>query len=126
MQQDNQFQYRKSQHLDQVMLLNARMSDFSYSKHAHEEYSLGITLSGRQDFFSNGAFHRSHPGNIIVFNPGVVHDGHPGTDDSLRYKMVYIHPEQLEPALTAAGMKRPRDFRIAAYSGERDRSFRGS
>lgn len=113
MQQDNQFQYRKSQHLDQVMLLSARMSDFSYSKHAHEEYSLGVTLSGRQDFFSTGAFYRSTPGNIVVFNPDVVHDGHPGTDDSLQYKMVYIHPEQLEPALAAAGMRQPRDFRIA-------------
>lgn len=113
MRQDNQFQYRKSRHLNQVMLLSARMSDFAYSKHAHEEYSLGVTLSGRQDFFSNGAFHRSAPGNIIVFNPEAAHDGHPGTCDSLRYKMVYIHPEQLQPALAAAGVPRSRDFRIA-------------
>ena len=112
MQQDNQFQYRKSQHLDRVMLLSALMRDFAYSKHAHEEYSLGITLAGRQDFFSNGAFHHGSPGNIIVFNPGVVHDGHPGTDDFLRYKMIYIHPEQLEPALAAAGIRRAHDFRM--------------
>lgn len=112
MQQDNQFLYRKSQHLDQVMLLSAVMHDFAYSKHAHEEYSLGITLSGRQDFFSNGAFHHSSPGNIIVFNPGVVHDGHSGAVDVLQYKMVYIHPEQLAPALAAAGVKRPHDFRM--------------
>lgn len=112
MQQYNQFQYRKSQHLDQVMLLSASMHDFAYSKHAHEEYSLGITLAGRQDFFSNGALHHSSPGNIIVFNPGVVHDGHPGTDDVLQYKMLYIHPEQLAPALAAAGVKQPHDFRI--------------
>lgn len=113
MKQENQFQYRKSRHLEQVTLLNARMSDFSYHKHAHEEYSLGVTLAGRQDFFSNGAFHRSQPGNIIVFNPEAVHDGHPGTDDSLCYRMVYIHPEQLEPALAAAGMRNPQGFRIA-------------
>ncbi|MFH7563987.1 AraC family transcriptional regulator [Oceanimonas smirnovii] len=112
MQQDNQFQYRKSPHSDQVMLLSAFMRDFSYSRHAHEEYSLGITLAGRQDFFSNGAFHRSSPGNIIIFNPGIVHDGHPGTHDALHYKMVYIHPEQLVPALAAAGVRRPHDFRI--------------
>ncbi|MCT7656368.1 AraC family transcriptional regulator [Oceanimonas sp. NS1] len=112
MQQDNQFQYRKSKHLDQVMLLSALMHDFAYGKHAHEEYSLGITLAGRQDFFSNGMFHYSTPGNVIVFNPDVAHDGHSGTDDVLQYKMLYIHPEQLAPALAAAGVRRPHDFRI--------------
>ncbi len=37
MNQDNQFQFAKSQHLDQVTLLRAQMNDFSYGKHAHEE-----------------------------------------------------------------------------------------
>lgn len=113
MKQDNHFQYRQSQHLEQVTLLSARMSDFSYHRHAHEEYALGVTLAGRQDFFSSGAFHRSHPGNIIVFNPGAVHDGHPGTRDSLQYRMLYIHPDQLLPMLESAGMADPGGFRIA-------------
>lgn len=113
MKHDNHFQFAKSQHLDQVMLLQAEIDDFSYSKHAHEEYSFGVTLAGRQDFFSSGAFHRSLPGNIIVFNPGEVHDGQAGTDDSLHYRMVYIHPDQLEPMLTTAGVKDSRDFQIA-------------
>ena len=113
MKHDNHFQFAKSQHLDQVMLLQAEIDDFSYSKHAHEEYSFGVTLAGRQDFFSSGAFHRSLPGNIIVFNPGEVHDGQAGTGDSLHYRMVYIHPDQLEPMLTTAGVKDSRDFQIA-------------
>lgn len=50
MAQDNHFVYQKSRHLDQVTLLQASMSDFTYGKHAHEEYSFGITLTGRQDF----------------------------------------------------------------------------
>jgi len=112
MKHDNQFQFARSQYLDQVMLLQAQIDDFSYNKHAHEEYSFGVTLAGRQDFFSSGAFHRSLPGNIIVFNPGEVHDGHAGTDDALCYRMVYIHPDQLEPMLTTAGVKNSRDFQI--------------
>lgn len=113
MKPDNQFQFAKSQHLDQVTALRAQIDDFSYGKHAHEEFSLGVTLAGRQDFFASGAFHRSLPGNIIVFNPGEVHDGHSGVDDALRYRMLYIHPDQLEPMLSTAGVKQSRDFRIA-------------
>ncbi|EPJ48211.1 MAG: transcriptional regulator, AraC/XylS family protein [Osedax symbiont Rs2] len=112
MKQDNQFQYSKSQHLDQVTVLQAQMDDFSYTKHAHEEYSFGVTLAGRQDFFASGAFHRSLPGNIIAFNPGEVHDGHSGVDDTLLYRMLYIHPQLLEPMLSSAGVKQSKDFQI--------------
>jgi len=113
MKPNNQFQYVKSQHLAQVTVLQATMNDFSYDKHTHEEYSFGVTQAGRQDFFAGGAFHRSHPGNVIVFNPGEVHDGHSGSDDTLQYRMLYIHPTQLEPMLSSAGVKQSQDFQIA-------------
>ncbi len=112
MAQDNHFVYQKSRHLDQVTLLQASMSDFTYGKHAHEEYSFGITLTGRQDFFSRGENHRSTPGKIMVFNPGQVHDGHSGLKSPLHYRMLYIHPEQLEPMLAVAGVKHHRDFQV--------------
>lgn len=112
MKHDNQFQYFKSQHLDRVSVLQAEMNDFSYGKHAHEEYSFGVTLAGRQDFFASSAFHCSHPGNIITFNPGEVHDGRSGVDDALHYRMLYVHPDQLEPMLSSAGIKQSQDFQI--------------
>ncbi len=112
MKQSNQFKYTKSQHLDQVTVLQAEMTDFSYGKHAHEEYSFGVTLTGRQDFYSSGAFHRSQPGNVIVFNPGEVHDGRSGVEDTLHYRMLYIHPTQLEPMLQSAGVEQSRDFQV--------------
>nr|WP_261845222.1 AraC family transcriptional regulator [Aliamphritea ceti] len=109
---DNQFQYFKSKNLDQVTVLQAEMNDFSYGRHAHEEYSFGVTLAGRQDFFAGRAFHRSHPGNVIIFNPGEVHDGQSGVDDTLQYRMLYIHPDQLEPMLESAGIRHSKDFQI--------------
>lgn len=112
LQQDNQFQFSRNQHLEQIVSLQASMNDFSYSKHAHEEYSFGVTLSGRQDFFSNGIFYRSHPGNVIIFNPGEIHDGHSGVSDTLRYRMLYIHPDQLWPMIESAGVKFSRDYQI--------------
>nr|WP_259400142.1 AraC family ligand binding domain-containing protein [Pseudoalteromonas sp. SG41-5] len=52
----NQFQYINDKTLNQFTLLDAKMTDFSYSKHAHEEYSLGVTLKGRQDFLVKEPF----------------------------------------------------------------------
>ncbi len=112
MNSTNQFQYIRSQHLDRVSVLQAQMNDFSYDKHSHEEYSFGVTLTGRQDFFASGSFHRSHPGNIIIFNPGEVHDGHSGVDDKLQYRMLFIHPDQMELMLNSAGIVQSRDFQI--------------
>lgn len=108
----NRFQFTKSDHLNEVMLLNAEMEDFSYGRHAHEEFSFAVTLAGRQDFYCGGTFHKSPPGNIILFNPEEVHDGHSGVDERLRYAMFYIHPKQLAPWLECVGVKRSHSFYV--------------
>ncbi|AJY50010.1 helix-turn-helix transcriptional regulator [Halomonas sp. KO116] len=91
----SRFQFIKSQHVPTLTVLHAAIEDFSYDRHAHEEYAFGVTLAGRQDFFSGGRFHRSSPGNVILFNPEQVHDGEPGGEHALDYLMVYVHPEQV-------------------------------
>jgi AraC-like DNA-binding protein len=102
--QDNRFQYISSRNqLAQVMVLDAMMSDFSYTRHAHEEYSLGVTLKGRQDFFCHNAFYKSPTGGVLFFNPDDVHDGHSGIAESLEYVMIYIHPDELRPLFQALG-----------------------
>ncbi|MDC0609836.1 AraC family transcriptional regulator [Vibrio sp.] len=80
------------------------MSDFSYSKHAHEEYSLGVTLEGRQDFFYQDSYHKSPAGGVMLFNPEAVHDGHSGLSQPLRYSMLYIHPNEIQPLFKAVGV----------------------
>ncbi|WP_417506404.1 AraC family transcriptional regulator [Marinomonas gallaica] len=112
MSEDNQFKFINSDGVDHLMLLHASMTDFAYSTHAHEEYSIGVTLSGRQDFYAHGAFHHSHPGQIMVFNPGDAHDGESGADAVLNYSMLYVHPDQLVPSLEALNVTSPELFRI--------------
>ncbi|MDB4837200.1 AraC family transcriptional regulator [Marinomonas sp.] len=109
---DNHFQYAKNDLNGEIMLLNAAMNDFSYGIHAHEEFSFGVTLSGRQDFFALGEHHKSHPTNTIIFNPDDAHDGCSGGDETLHYKMLYIHPDQLIPMLKSAGLSKADHFRV--------------
>lgn len=113
MSKENSFQFAKHSDLDDIMLLDASMNDFSYGTHAHEEFSFGVTLSGRQDFFALGEHHKSHAGDVIVFNPDDAHDGHSGGGDTLHYKMLYIHPEQLQPMLESVGVQQPQSFRVS-------------
>ena len=98
----SRFEFFKSHHVPTLTVLKAAIEDFSYAPHAHEEYAFGVTLAGRQDFFSGGQFHRSPPGNVILFNPEEVHDGHSGGERALDYLMVYAHPEQVKPLFADA------------------------
>ncbi|WP_420591143.1 helix-turn-helix domain-containing protein [Bacterioplanoides sp.] len=113
MKTDNQFRYQRSKHLNDVTMLRAEINDFSYDKHAHEELSIGLTRQGLQHFNSSGSFHRSEPGNIVLFNPEQVHDGHGEAGNTLLYDMLYIHPQQLRPMLEAAGVKQVDNFRVS-------------
>ena len=109
---ENRFQFAKNDSHQDIILLEASMRDFTFCKHAHEEYSFGITLAGRQDFFSLGTHHKSHAGNVMAINPGDAHDGHAGGSDTLRYKMLYVHPDKLAPMLKQAGIRDAENFRI--------------
>jgi AraC-like DNA-binding protein len=108
----NNFHFQKAGHSSGITVLDAVMSDFSYGKHAHEELSIGVTTEGVQEFFCAGRTFRSYPGDIILFNPGEVHTGNPGTGDVLKYKMLYFDPDKLYPLVDCIKNKVIKNFRI--------------
>ncbi|MEZ9524738.1 AraC family transcriptional regulator [Enterovibrio norvegicus] len=112
MDSSNRFQFVNSTHLNGVSVLDANMRDFAYDKHAHEEFSIGVTLQGRQDFFCQGAFHKNPAGSVLLFNPEDVHDGCSGGLQDLEYLMLYVHPESVESQFRALGVKQPNALRI--------------
>ncbi|NQY25375.1 MAG: AraC family transcriptional regulator [Campylobacteraceae bacterium] len=76
-----------------ITVLKARMKTFSYKKHAHEEYSLGVTLNGIQKYSLDGRSQTSHKNGVMLFNPEQLHDGQAGkSKESLDYVMLYIKP----------------------------------
>ena len=113
MAQENQFIFAHSQHLASLTALRVNMTEFRYDRHAHEEYSFGVTLAGRQNFFCHGGAHSSPAGSVIQFNPGDVHDGHAGDNASLDYTMLYIPPHELTPLFAdAAGERAMGTYRL--------------
>jgi AraC-like DNA-binding protein len=112
MNKENRFQFINSNKSENITALDATMSDFSYSKHAHEEYSLGVTLQGRQDFFCKNAFYKSDSGNVLIFNPEDVHDGQSGGEQQLKYKMLYVHPDEFRTLFRALGYQQNSVLRL--------------
>jgi len=77
-----------------ITALSAKMQRFSYKKHAHEEYALGVTLNGVQKYNLAGRNLKSYKNGVMLFNPEQLHDGQSGiNDEHLDYVMVYIKPE---------------------------------
>jgi AraC-like DNA-binding protein len=72
--------------------IEARFAGNAYDLHRHDTYAIGVTLHGVQTFWYRGERRHSTPGNIIAIHPDEIHDGAAGTDDGLRYRMLYLQP----------------------------------
>jgi len=84
------FIYKKSAG---ITALSASLTDFTYKKHSHQEYAIGVTLRGIQEYNLDGSFQLSHQNGIMFFNPEQAHDGMAHEETGLDYVMLYIEPE---------------------------------
>lgn len=87
--------------------MEAQFAGEAFSPHRHDTYALGVTLSGVQSFRYRGVARASLPGNCIILHPDEVHDGAAGDETGLRYRMLYLDPSLLVPALEHAGAALP-------------------
>jgi AraC-like DNA-binding protein len=83
------FIYKKS---SDITALSASFTDFTYKKHCHKEYALGVTLRGIQQYNLDGSFHSSYENGVMLFNPEQIHDGRAHDSTGLDYVMLYIEP----------------------------------
>lgn len=86
------FVYKKSAG---VTVLSASMTEFVYKRHSHEEYALGVTLRGIQQYHLDGRLCSSHQNGVMLFNPEQAHDGSAADKDGIDYVMIYIPTELL-------------------------------
>ncbi|SHO54987.1 AraC family transcriptional regulator [Vibrio quintilis] len=112
MKPQEKFHYLPSPHIQGVKMLSAVMKEFTFDRHAHEEYTIGITRKGRQDFFCRGANYKSHVGQMFFFNPEEVHDGNAGAGQVLEYDVFYLPADRLEPMIRAMGVDHPNHLRL--------------
>lgn len=87
------FIYKKSAG---ITALSASMKEFTYKKHAHREYAMGVTLRGIQQYNLDGHKQLSYPNGVMLFNPEQTHDGMAHDETGLDYVMLYLEPELLQ------------------------------
>lgn len=90
---------------DGIERIEARFKGRGFDPHRHDTYAIGLTLNGVQTFRYRGTLHASLPGQIIVIHPDELHDGGAGTASGLRYRMIYVQPEDIRQALDATGVR---------------------
>jgi AraC-like DNA-binding protein len=81
-------------------LLTARFDRHVYAPHAHEEYTVGVTVGGLEVIAYRGGRIHSGPGSIVVLEPGEMHTGGPAAPEGYAYRALYA-----EPALLADGSR---------------------
>jgi AraC-like DNA-binding protein len=84
-----------------VEALDARFAGHAYDLHRHDDWLVGVTDHGVQDFFARGARHRSTPDRIILIEPEEAHDGEAGNADGFAYRMLYLPRRWLRSGLGA-------------------------
>jgi AraC-like DNA-binding protein len=76
----------------------------AYGLHRHDTYAIGLTMSGVQSFTYRGQLRHSLAGHAVVLHPDEAHDGHAGTADGFRYRMLYVQPAALQEALGGSAL----------------------
>lgn len=66
-----------------------------FPRHSHDEFGIGVMLSGGQISASGRGQVSSESGDIITVNAGEVHDGAPIGHNDRRWLMLYMEPELL-------------------------------
>lgn len=89
--------------------IEARFRGNGFDLHRHDTYAIGVTLEGVQRFHYRGALQISLPGQVIVLHPDELHDGGAGTEEGLRYRILYLEPSLLLGCLHGAPLPFVRD-----------------
>jgi hypothetical protein len=68
-------------------------SDRAFPRHMHDDFGVGVIVSGAQRSWSGCGAVDAHAGDAIMVNPGEVHDGAPlGTHHGRTWQMLYLAP----------------------------------
>jgi AraC-like DNA-binding protein len=81
--------YRSAMHGIHAMQADSRRT---FARHSHEVFGIGLIVRGAQRSFSGRGTVEAGPGDLIMVNPGEVHDGQPLGEGGRAWHMLYIQP----------------------------------
>ncbi|MET3611979.1 AraC-like DNA-binding protein [Rhizobium aquaticum] len=67
-----------------------------FPRHTHDDFGVGLVVSGGQVSASGRGQVEAGPGNVITVNPGEVHDGAPVRGEPRQWHMFYLTPNLID------------------------------
>jgi AraC-like DNA-binding protein len=92
---DNRAKFWNSPEIGGVSLLRAAFATLTFAPHIHDELVVAVTEGGAGRFISGGRCDFAAPQAVVVFNPGVPHEGGVFDSRGWRYRAIYIGAEAL-------------------------------
>jgi hypothetical protein len=87
--------------------IHASFSGHAYDLHRHDEWLVGVTDRGLQNFFCRGKRHTSSTGTVILIEPGELHDGRACGSGGFAYRMLYLPRPWLTATLVDTPAREP-------------------
>ena len=91
-----------------------------YSRHAHEQFSIGSITAGQSTYLSGPSRWRVSAGTVVLMNPGVVHACNPIDDQPWSYRMLYVDTPWLTALQHDLGFCPELDFRPFSATHSQD------
>jgi AraC-like DNA-binding protein len=85
----------------------ALSSEHVFPRHSHSEFGIGVMLSGAHRSWSCVGQVEAFEGDVIMVNPGEVHDGAPMGGVPRSWRMLYIEPSLAQAAIAEESAKVP-------------------
>jgi AraC-like DNA-binding protein len=98
--------HRMIQHRSVIRWVEARTlaSDRVFPRHSHDQLGIGIMVSGAHRSWSGIGNVEAHAGDIIMVNPGEMHDGMPLGGGLREWRMLYFDPALVTEFVEAEGV----------------------
>lgn len=75
------------------------LTDHHFPRHSHDAFGIGVLAFGAQRSWSGIGTVEAGPGDVIMVNPGEVHDGAPLGDGGRGWRIVYLEPAAMTAEL---------------------------
>jgi AraC-like DNA-binding protein len=68
------------------------VSNHHFPRHSHDQFGAGVIASGGQRSWSSAGTVRASAGDVIMVNPGEIHDGAPLDGAAREWRIIYLEP----------------------------------
>jgi hypothetical protein len=68
------------------------VSNHDFPRHSHDQFGIGVIAFGAQSSWSGVGSVSATAGDVIMANPGEIHDGAPLQGNVRGWRMIYLNP----------------------------------